>query len=284
MRQAYLLGRELHRRYVSLKKLLKPVYDPQEVYWKSSSLSRCYMTTNAKILGMFDQGSGLRMDAMPYKPKKSTLPPFKVTNADKLIEELGDFALPLGLPLITVATTRDASKDLFFHAHKPGTCPHIATLLSDLEKSDEYKAKTLHFRETIAYELADIINQDRDKDRLIPDQLDILKLKQIYDSYKSFTFHKKKVPTITPELLKKLNELQLYYVYKFKYGNDTIRKMTNSYLFEEFHNLLASKAADLAIPLKYASYAAHDSNLFSLLRSFLNFGNVILSRNDLIVH
>ncbi len=63
MRQHYLLGRALRRRYVDDLHLISPVYNPEEVAVYASGIPRCIASAEAQVQGLYPHGTGRNLTA-----------------------------------------------------------------------------------------------------------------------------------------------------------------------------------------------------------------------------
>eukprot|EP01017_Pseudomicrothorax_dubius_P028666 TRINITY_DN341_c0_g1_i1.p1 TRINITY_DN341_c0_g1~~TRINITY_DN341_c0_g1_i1.p1 ORF type:complete len:499 (-),score=145.93 TRINITY_DN341_c0_g1_i1:166-1602(-) len=268
IRQAYKLGKEFRRRFIdeASPPLLNATYNPIEVFAKTSSRQRCYMTMYSLLLGLYGEKAGQKIE--PALLRKG-YPPFNVTDVDKIVDSLGEFATPLGLASVYFHVSNEKKDDLFFSAHKPIACPYVKERLHNISHSEEFRNKTEYFKETIAHEFAEALNADREE-KVTAEELDIKEMKRLYDSYKVALFHGKRTPNLTPELVKKLYDLQFFYLYNYKYGDETVRKIATTYVLNEMAYFLKGKAEGREdITENIVLYTGHDSNLVALLRTLL---------------
>ena len=92
MRQQYLLGLELRRRYTNVTQILMPNYFQPEIFVFTDDVDRTIMSAQSQIQGIYPEGFGplLRSIAM----ETVAVPPINVTAEEALIEALGLSALP----------------------------------------------------------------------------------------------------------------------------------------------------------------------------------------------
>ena len=100
MRQHYLLGQELRRRYVYQQDLLLPNYFQPHIYVFSDDVDRTIMSAQSQLQGLYPNGTGplLRSVGMEYNAQ----PPIDDTSESGIIKNLGLNALPNLTQLIPV--------------------------------------------------------------------------------------------------------------------------------------------------------------------------------------
>ena len=100
MRQHYLLGQELRRRYVYQQDLLLPNYFQPQIYVFSDDYDRTIMSAQSQLQGLYPNGTGplLRSVGMEYNAQ----PPIDDTSESGIINNLGLNALPNLTQLIPV--------------------------------------------------------------------------------------------------------------------------------------------------------------------------------------
>ena len=135
VRQHYILGRELRRRYVDLYKLFDEQYNPPQIYVQSSTVDRAVESAYAQFSGLFVMGTGHIIKADPIREK--AVPPNNANYAE-WAQNLGTGALNYtyqAFPLII----NGGSKDTFLTPEE--TCVGVTSLVEERAGS---KTWTIH--------------------------------------------------------------------------------------------------------------------------------------------
>eukprot|EP01017_Pseudomicrothorax_dubius_P033914 TRINITY_DN4595_c0_g1_i2.p1 TRINITY_DN4595_c0_g1~~TRINITY_DN4595_c0_g1_i2.p1 ORF type:complete len:308 (+),score=75.62 TRINITY_DN4595_c0_g1_i2:65-988(+) len=196
---------------------------------------------------------------------------------DELIQSNADsnhgrYSFPGGIPAVHVRVTNEKHTDFFFHAHKAYVCPLVKTIQNKIKETDFFRNYSKAVLTEIGEQIVDILNKERAPlgvTNLTVDSLTLRKLKRIHDGYKVFAYHKYQVPPFQKKLLKKLHELQFFYVYHVKYGDHFIKRATVSLFFRELADMISGRLFNKTIPHKFLLYSAHDSNLEAFLSLLL---------------
>lgn len=93
-RQQYLIGRELRHRYIEKEQLISPTYKSDEIYLRSSSVSRTLNSLYSQLFGLYIPSEGnCNIELTEYQQRRA-IPPFKIEGLESRVLELGAPALP----------------------------------------------------------------------------------------------------------------------------------------------------------------------------------------------
>jgi hypothetical protein len=283
IKQSYEIGSFLRDRYMDGYRFLSRTYKPEELYVKVSNVQRCYVTAISALYGLYGPSTGHILNELSHhrqRRKHSALydligyPPFYSQNPDVTLIESNlhkkSFTFPAGFPPIQVQMANEKRKDLFFHAHAPAACPYIKQVTKRIKASKAVRKQSRKYVDSVGNELVSILNQyneliHKQKGELNVDDLSIHQIKRIYDCYKVYAFHKKPLPPFSKRLLKKLHDIQFYFVYVLKYGDDFIKRATVTKFMNEINSFIVRRIKDREKVPKFYYYVAHDSNVQALL-------------------
>ena len=102
-RQHYLIGHELHQRYMKdhpdSEQLLSPIYNSDEVYVRSTQVQRTIQSANAQLLGLYPLGT-----AEFLKPEQiqNSIPHINISDKEEILELLGVDAIQRGFQPVPV--------------------------------------------------------------------------------------------------------------------------------------------------------------------------------------
>ena len=121
LRQHFLVGYRNRIKYINEAKLIKPYYDPREVYIISTDSNRTIMSANAQIQGLYPPGTGPSI--YPNQTERA-VPPVNTEDIQEEIEKLNEYnytALPYKMNIIPVHSFFNA--DHFIQLQDKKVCP-----------------------------------------------------------------------------------------------------------------------------------------------------------------
>ena len=205
------------------------------------------------MMGLYPNGPDLESEAQKVKAR----PPFKVSNVDKVIEDLGMSALPQNYQPFPVHTFSN-SEDHVLRGYDAQNCPRFKEISIEVQQSDEYKDR-----------VADYENMIKDKlDSIFNESIGYEEAGWRGDVMESDLFHGYPIPDIDT------------YTLDYMLG---IRNYSNSYFFENGGGNLASSEFFKLIIIqfddavngdalrKFGFYSAHDTTLIGFLVALDNF-------------
>ena len=133
-RQLYLLGRVLRKHYVEDIRYLPKAYDETTLFVRSTSFHRTVMSVNALLNGLYPSNAP-KLDKGQLDNNKTWLPPIELDSSEKILENLGDSALPHDIPVIPVKNYARKHDKLL----KMDSCKVYTDYRNDYFKSEKAK-------------------------------------------------------------------------------------------------------------------------------------------------
>ncbi|CAI2370993.1 unnamed protein product [Moneuplotes crassus] len=123
LRQHYLLGVEMRRRYMkgypNVHQLIDPSFETGEVFARSTQTRKTVQSASAQLLGLYPLGIG---EDLPPHLADVALPLVKIPNVDQIIEDLGPDAIKKGKQPVSVRNF-GSEHDRFLGF---GGCPYMS--------------------------------------------------------------------------------------------------------------------------------------------------------------
>ena len=212
--QMYLLGKEFRSRYITQQNFVNQSFNMQEIYIRSTDVTRTIMSSQGNLMGLFPNGPQIKKNMATQ-----AVPPFPISNLEQKISEIGDYALPNRFQPVPIDVYPQELDHLLLGYSK--SCKKIEKNIALYQVSDEYKAKVEESKEFLV-NLESILSLEK-----IPNEAqNFERAAFIGDSLTSIKYHGYQLPEgITEEILEKLYE---------------IRDFCNSYLFNNDGAILAS--------------------------------------------
>ncbi|CAI2371018.1 unnamed protein product [Moneuplotes crassus] len=155
-RQHLMVGDELRNRYVKgmdkSQNLLSPIFNPEEVYVRSTQVKRTIQSAYSQLLGMFPLGTAeeLRFDQIDV-----AIPPLEISDLEDITTELGIDAIQEGMQPVPVKNYGEYIDSLIAY----GGCPYMMNeyyrRIDDPKVWQEYDD---HFRPLIFSQIAKAFN------------------------------------------------------------------------------------------------------------------------------
>eukprot|EP01022_Parablepharisma_sp_SALTPOND_P018957 TRINITY_DN3170_c0_g1_i1.p1 TRINITY_DN3170_c0_g1~~TRINITY_DN3170_c0_g1_i1.p1 ORF type:complete len:485 (+),score=29.43 TRINITY_DN3170_c0_g1_i1:118-1455(+) len=157
MRQEYLLGLGLRKRYILNKVFLDYYYNPEQITVQATRTDRTIASAYAQLAGLYPHGTG-QVLTDPYKQKLAVPPnPFNYTGWS---EELGNAAVNYTHPLIPVRTMGSAKDHLL---DPQEACPSIEVVVAEhLIEHEEERQKFDQDHRNLYNEIAKTLNKTKD--------------------------------------------------------------------------------------------------------------------------
>jgi len=159
-RQHLMIGDELRNRYVKgmpkSQNLLSPIFNPEEVYVRSTQVKRTIQSAYSQLLGMFPLGTAeeLRFDQIDV-----AIPPLEISDLEDITTELGIDAIQEGMQPVPVKNYGEYIDSLIAY----GGCPYMMNeyyrRIDDPKVWQEYDD---HFRPLIFSQIAKAFNLSED--------------------------------------------------------------------------------------------------------------------------
>ena len=143
MRQTYILGREMRKRYVERENLLSKKYKNKELYVRSTASSRALQSASSHLYGLYPLGTGLEIDQ--NYPLDIAVPPYQNLTLD--IPHMGYDALPRKFQPIEIHSL-DQDKDMLLNYGN--ICPTFKILRDQQLSSQQLKDLNNEFPETLS--------------------------------------------------------------------------------------------------------------------------------------
>ena len=124
MRQHYLIGTELRRRYMIETQLLLPTYYQPEIFVFSSDYNRTVMSAQSQIQGLYPAGTGPVLRSQQMETVAS--PPIDISDLSALNASLGIDALPNRTQLIPIHSDAEVRQ---WALDSSGTCAYYGQLI-----------------------------------------------------------------------------------------------------------------------------------------------------------
>ena len=134
MRQHYLIGKEIRHRYIDREGLINKTYNHKEIEFYSSDTSRTLNSAQSQISGIFSHE--VCQQKLNNFQRNNSLPPLFVEDADEIISELKEKALPECHNILPTVSQKDDVN--FLYHFENSNCPAYQELLNKMKYSKEY--------------------------------------------------------------------------------------------------------------------------------------------------
>lgn len=244
MRQHYLLGKEMRRKYIEQHGFLSETFNHSELYVRSTDVNRTLMSVQSHLLGLYPLGEGGLFPG-DY-PLERAVPPYL---AKYEIRDLGFNALPDLYQPIPVHVV-EKGKDLLLAPFD--ACPNYKAMKKAQKETDQYKSFQNEFK-SIFTEATKVFNVSK--------PLDLSKLGSIVSDIQCDIFQNNKLPeTLTEELLNNMTMLKGLEVQYVDVGTDEERKLLATPFLQTVQSYFQAKIKG-ETPIKFAIFSAHDTTL-----------------------
>jgi hypothetical protein len=122
-RQHYLLAKKNSKRYIQENNLLNPNYDPKEILILSTDSVRTTMSAYSELLAWYPLGTAEKIQSIK---QTQAVPPFEVTDKEKIMTELNDDATMYGFQPVPIHNLEENNKIL--KGTSTEVCPGFAEL------------------------------------------------------------------------------------------------------------------------------------------------------------
>ena len=273
MRQHYLLGLELRRRYTNATQILMPNYFQPEIFVFTDDVDRTIMSAQSQVQGLYPEGFGplLRSIAM----EAAAVPPINVTAEEALILELGLAALPNLTQVIPIHSDSQSRQ----YAINPGDSCSYYSELTDYKMTlpglqeifDEYSdvitayMQTLGISKASAQKQAQSITGSLVCNAFMGYSLPPLITDSILQKAKMMAIQVKNYNLIQPDFLARLAGTSLMVeVLSDLQGAMNMASQTRFYLYSAHDNTISFTLAflqlDYSAPPEYASTLIFELN------------------------
>ena len=245
MRQHYLLGREMRKKYIDTLNFLPKYFNHSEIYVRSTDVNRTIMSVTSHLLGLYPLGAGSKFP--DDYPLKQAIPPYQALFD---IDDLGYNVLPDQFQPIPVHIVEKA-KDFLLVPGGPA-CPNYNKLRKNQTKTDIYKNFNTRFQ-PVFEEVRKVLN--------ISGKVDMSELGTITSDLMCDIMENHPVAkNLSHELWEKMIFLKGLDVQYVDVGNELLRKILGTNFFKTVLQYFDAKIHK-DYPLKYAIFSAHDTTL-----------------------
>jgi len=269
MRQHYLLGAEMRKKYIEKLGFLSETFNHSEVYVRSTDVNRTIMSVQSHLLGLYPLGSGANF-ASDY-PLDRAVPPYQTVYD---IKDLGYNVLPgryQPIPVHVVESNED------FLLVPDNICPNYIKMYNAQMETDIYKGINEKY-EPFFEQVAQIFN--------ISKHLTFSSLGSLVSDLYCGIFQNAPLPKdLTPEVYQNMTRLKDLEVQYVAVGSEDERKLLSTPFLKTLQQYFQSKING-SNPRKYAIFSAHDTTLqpylaalnltsWECLLNQINSGNVV---------
>lgn len=244
MRQHYLLGKEMRKRYIEQNQLLSQNFNHSELYVRSTDVNRTIMSVQSHLMGLYPLGTGSKFPN-DY-PLDRAIPPYQ-TKYD--IQDLGFSVLPGRYQPIPVHVV-EGNGDFLLLANM--VCPNYNVLYDAQKETETYKEFNEKY-DSFFKEVVQVFNLTKN--------LTISSLGSLTsDLYCSIMENAEMPKGLTEEVLRNMSRLKDLEVQFVDVGTDMQRKILSTPFFKNLLQSFQAKINDTT-PLKYIMLSAHDTTL-----------------------
>ena len=255
LRQHYLLGKEMRKKYIERLGFLSPQFNHTELYVRSTDVNRTIMSVSSHLLGLYPLGAGARFP--DDYPLKLAVPPYK---ADYDIQDLGFNVLPEKYQPIPVHIV-EKSKDALLTPDD--VCPSHEEMKKAQKSSDLYQTFQEKFK-PVFDEVQQVFN--------LSNALKTSSLATITSDMFCTIMQNNPVPkNLTKKLLDDMTFLKGLEVQFVDVGTNEERKLLSTPFLKTIQQYFQAKIQH-NYPLKYSIFSAHDTTLQPYMAS-LNLTN-----------
>jgi hypothetical protein len=247
MRQHYLLGTELRKRYIEDVKFLSSEYNSQEIFVISSAYNRTILSAMSQMQGLYPLTTG------PKVSNNHPRPPMKVSDLEAIETSLGDAALPGYLQVIPIHMESD-SLDILLRGYDSDVCPRMDQLEEKTLTSAEYLAKEQSWQ-SLFQEFSSIIS------------MNITTIDKCASAYSALVCDEMEgfpLPEgMTQELMDELSKVHGYSKFYSPFSDEEARNLSCSNFFKDLSRRMNGRLNDKGA--KFVLYSAHDTTLAAFL-------------------
>ncbi len=245
IRQHYLLGREMRKKYIERLNFLPKYFNHSEIYVRSTDVNRTIMSVGSHLLGLYPLGAGAKFP--DDYPLKQAVPPYKAAFD---IDDLGYNVLPEQYQPIPVHMVDENEDDLLVPGGR--VCPNYNNLRKNQMNTDIYQNFNTRFQ-PVFEEVRKVFN--------ISEEINMSLLGTITSDVMCDIMEHYPVPkNFTQELWDKMVFLKGLDGQYADVGNDLLRKILGTKFFKMVLQYFEAKIHNDS-PLKYAIFSAHDTTL-----------------------
>eukprot|EP01017_Pseudomicrothorax_dubius_P043051 TRINITY_DN710_c0_g1_i1.p1 TRINITY_DN710_c0_g1~~TRINITY_DN710_c0_g1_i1.p1 ORF type:complete len:460 (-),score=124.31 TRINITY_DN710_c0_g1_i1:84-1463(-) len=251
MRQLYLLGSELSKRYIEEKRLLEDVFDPNTIFVRSTASNRTIQSAVSLLMGLFPPGTGPELPES--YPQERAVPPIK---ADFDYKDLGLDALENQFQPVPIHVSK-LDMDYILRAWSDETCPSGKWRRAQALQSDDFKDIEATFKD-IYPQAAKALGTNL---KIPADKVDFVVCHMIMDTLLA---NKK---SGRPDMIDTKSELwrrmRVMYNIAQLYLEFPTREDVNLFTTKTYHDILKFMEGTVTGqgPTKWVTYSAHDVNI-----------------------
>jgi hypothetical protein len=255
MRQHYLLGAELRRRYALEQNLLSPTMNASEFYVFSSPVERCIMSAQSQLLGLYPAESGRKMNRI--NESVEIRPPIHV-NTDDIPS--GDFPLPFGVQVVPIHNDEEERQ---FQIVPKESCEYYGELIDEREGQKSEIQKLFDKYEDVVNVVMEELGWNKETAQK--------KFRKVMDSVTSGVFHGKTVPErfTSQDFIERGEKLSILLKNFHQFEPEFLSRLAGSFIFtqilNDFNAVISKETAR-----KLFIYSGHDTTL-SFMLAFLKF-------------
>ena len=252
MRQTYILGREMRKRYVERENLLSKKYKNKELYVRSTASSRALQSASSHLYGLYPLGTGLEIDQ--NYPLDIAVPPYQNLTLD--IPHMGYDALPRKFQPIEIHSL-DQDKDMLLNYGN--ICPTFKILRDQQLSSQQLKDLNNEFPETLS-QLRTIFKIDKS------DNWNVSSVGRYVTNIYADIYKNNPWPEgLTSDLWKNMTFIKGLERQYVELGTDNQRKFMGTPLFAEILRYFVEKINNPESDLKYVFFSGHYLTLTPLM-------------------
>lgn len=248
MRQHYLLGTELRKRYIEDINFLKAEYDSEEIYVISSAYNRTILSAMSQLQGLYPVKTGPKI--LSNIPR----PPMKVSDIETIEASLGDAALPDYLQVIPVHMESD-TKDTLLRSYDSDVCPRMEQIEEKTSSSEAYLTQEKKWQESLFPEYSAVIN------------MNITTIDKCASTYSSLVCDQVEghpLPEgLTDDLMDQLSEVHGFSKFYSPFSDEEAKQLSCSTFFKNLDTRMKGRLAGNGP--KFVLYSAHDTTLAAFL-------------------
>lgn len=235
-----IVGQNMRKRYVTELKFLSSNYNRNEFQAKADSGPKIKQSAHCIIKGMY---ADLRLPCMPGYPD---------SDANKLN---------------LVITDRNNDRLL----NPTHTCKPIEQKVHFMKKDSEIcRNYETPLRRTLFRQIQDKFNAVAEPSLKLAELRHLKDVAKIHDTYVTNKLHQKMIPNFSV-FERQLEEVMLYFYYKIKFGDTTVKKAAVTELYTEWRDIINSAISNRSVP-KLALYVGHQSQMMNILGTLWSYG------------
>ncbi|CDW73945.1 histidine acid phosphatase family protein [Stylonychia lemnae] len=237
MRQLYLRGREMRRRYIEdPSQFLDKLPNSEQIYAFSMNKDYCYVSAMSYLSGLYP--SGLQQKLWDNQTQIA-VPPIEVFDRDQLINELDGYPLLQDIQTIPIHSNAGNDFSMLFNPQDSKQCPIINSIQQyNLANNTQVKQIMQKYQNGIIKFLKNKVNIKKD--------FSIADAKAFADEYFTNWFEMR-YTNYTP-IEEEINEIKAFmkdYFYSYKYSNKTVQQVANQELFKNLIFLFDGRAEEV---------------------------------------